>query len=291
MIVSMTGFGRARFEIEQYQIVVETKSVNHRFLEMNIRMPRPMLMHEDKIRKIVQEALGRGRVEMNVTIEGQGLQETTLQVNWQLMQQYMELLERTKETFKLQDSVTAKDLMLLPEVTSLVDVEKEDETFVSNLLRVVREAVEQLKVMREKEGEVLEKDLRIRLSNIQASLTDIRVHVPNVVKNHKERLVSKFQELSLSEYDEQRILTEITIIADRCDISEELVRMDSHLEQFNETLQAEEPVGRKLEFIVQEMNREINTIGSKANDLHISKHVVEMKNNLEKIREQVQNIE
>ncbi|GGE65981.1 YicC/YloC family endoribonuclease [Priestia taiwanensis] len=291
MIVSMTGFGRSEFETEQYQMIVEAKTVNHRFLEMNIRMPRPMMRHEDKVRKIVQEVLNRGRVEMNITIEGQGLQETTLQVNWELMRQYMGMLEQTKEMFHLNDSITAKDLMLLPEVTSLIDVEKEDETFVLNLLRVVREAVEQLKGMREKEGESLERDLILRLSNIQDSLLEIHTHIPNVVKNYKERLLAKFQELQLSEYDEQRILTEITIVADRCDISEELVRMDSHLEQFRETLQANEPVGRKLEFIVQEMNREINTIGSKANDLYISKHVVEMKNNLEKIREQVQNIE
>jgi uncharacterized protein (TIGR00255 family) len=291
MISSMTGFGRAKIEQSAFQITVEMKSVNHRFLEMNIRLPRQMMMFEDKIRKLIGEYVSRGRIEVSILIEGEGLVERRLRVDWNLLEQYAALMKETENKFQLQGSVTAQQLLLMPEVTEIEEIEKIDPAFETSLHEAVRAAAAALKQMRNKEGEQLHTDVTHRLDSIAACVDAIVPYAPAVVQKYRERLKMKLQELHNQQIDEQRLLTEMTLFADRCDIHEELVRLQSHLQQFREALLVEAPVGRKLDFIVQEMHREINTIGSKANDVAISKYVVEMKNNLEKIREQVQNIE
>lgn len=287
----MTGFGRAKVESDAFQITVEMKSVNHRFLEMNIRLPKQMMVFEDKIRKLIAEQVGRGRIEVSILVEGEGLIERKLRVDWSLLEQYKLIMEEAKGKFQLQDSITLQQLIAMPEVTAIEEVENVNETFEHSLYEAVRCAASMLKTMRDGEGERLHKDLEHRLQGINTCVRAIIPYAPSVIQKYRERLENRLKELHNQELEEQRLLTEIAVFADRCDIDEELVRLQSHLEQFQEALQSKEPVGRKLDFIVQEMHREINTIGSKANDLTISKYVVEMKNNLEKIREQVQNIE
>lgn len=291
MISSMTGFGRAKVESDAFQITVEMKSVNHRFLEMNIRLPKQMMVFEDKIRKLIAEQVGRGRIEVSIIVEGEGLVERKLRVDWSLLEQYKLIMEEAKGKFQLQDSITLQQLIAMPEVTAIEEVENVNEAFEHSLYEAVRRAASMLKTMRDGEGERLHKDLEHRLQGINTCVHAIIPYAPSVIQKYRERLENRLKELHNQELEEQRLLTEIAVFADRCDIHEELVRLQSHLEQFQEALQSKEPVGRKLDFIVQEMHREINTIGSKANDLTISKYVVEMKNNLEKIREQVQNIE
>ncbi|WP_263696090.1 YicC/YloC family endoribonuclease [Bacillus thuringiensis] len=291
MICSMTGFGRSKVENDTFQITVEMKSVNHRFLEMSIRLPKQMMVFEDKIRKIIAEQVRRGRIEVSISITGEGLVERKLSVNWSLLEQYQSIMEDIKGKFQLQDSITLEQLMAMPEVTAIEEVENVNEQFENSLYEAVRQAAHMLKMMRDGEGERLHKDIANRLQEIHNCVNAIIPHAPIVTQKYRERLENRLKELHNQDLDEQRLLTEVAIFAERCDIHEELVRLQSHLEQFRETLQIEEPVGRKMDFIVQEMHREINTIGSKANDLTISKYVVEMKNNLEKIREQVQNIE
>ncbi|MFD3445443.1 YicC/YloC family endoribonuclease [Microbacteriaceae bacterium 4G12] len=291
MISSMTGFGRAKVKSNTFQITVEMKSVNHRFLEMNIRLPKQMMMFEDNIRKLINEQVQRGRLEVSVLVEGEGLVEKRLQVDWSLLTQYKEIMDDVKSKFQLHDPITVQQLLAMPEVTTIEEVENQHKEFEHSLYEAVRTAVSTLKEMRDREGGQLHKDLLYRLHEIEACINDIVPYAPSVIEKYRERLANKVKEVYNHEVDEQRLLTEITLFADRCDIHEELVRLRSHLEQFQEALCSIEPVGRKLDFIVQEMHREINTIGSKANDLTISKYVVEMKNNLEKIREQVQNIE
>ncbi|MFI8706438.1 YicC/YloC family endoribonuclease [Bacillus sp. NPDC077411] len=291
MISSMTGFGRAKVESNAFQITVEMKSVNHRFLEMNIRLPKQMMVFEDKIRKLIAEQVGRGRIEVSIIVEGQGLIERKLRVDWSLLEQYKLIMEEAKGKFQLQDPITLQQLIAMPEVTAIEEVENVNEAFEHSLYEAVCCAASMLKTMRDGEGERLHKDLEHRLQGIYACVRAIVPYAPSVIQKYRERLENRLKELHNQELEEQRLLTEIAVFADRCDIHEELVRLQSHLEQFQEALQSQEPVGRKLDFIVQEMHREINTIGSKANDLTISKYVVEMKNNLEKIREQVQNIE
>ncbi|MFX3624598.1 MAG: YicC/YloC family endoribonuclease [Ectobacillus sp.] len=291
MISSMTGFGRAKTEQNTFQITVEMRSVNHRFLETNIRLPKQMMIFEDKIRKLIGEHIRRGRIEVSVLIEGEGLVERKLRVDWNLLAQYKAMMEEAERKFQLHNSITIQQLLALPEVTAIEEVEQIDEAFESSLYETVHRAVTALKEMRDQEGKLLYGDLAFRLKTIEGCVDAIVPYTSAVVERYKERLEAKINELHNQQLDEQRLLTEITLFADRCDIHEELVRLRSHLEQFREALLSSEPVGRKLDFIVQEMHREINTIGSKANDLTISKYVVEMKNNLEKIREQVQNIE
>ncbi|WP_369902969.1 YicC/YloC family endoribonuclease [Bacillus manliponensis] len=291
MVSSMTGFGRAKMESDGFQITVEMKSVNHRFLEMNVRLPKQMMMFEDKIRKVISKQVRRGRIEVSIVVEGEGLVERKLRVDWTLLNQYKSIMEEAKDKFQLQDSITLQQLMTMPEVTAIEEVENVKEQFEHSLYEVIHKAACMLKSMRDGEGEHLHKDVSHRLDEIRQSVNAIIPHAPNIVQKYRERLENRMKELHNQELDEQRLLTEVAVFADRADIHEELVRLQSHLEQFQEALESVEPVGRKMEFIVQEMHREINTIGSKANDLTISKYVVEMKNNLEKIREQVQNIE
>ncbi|WP_088069357.1 YicC/YloC family endoribonuclease [Gottfriedia luciferensis] len=289
MVVSMTGYGKAILSNEQYKIHIEMKAVNHRYLETIVRMPRQLLAYEDAIKKIVCEYTSRGRVEVFVTIEG--LLQRTLQIDEGLIQQYKKAIENLSGEVQNQSIYNPIDLLKLPEVTTVSEVEQINDNFEELLLATTENACKQFFNVKCKEGGQLKKDLLERLAAIEECKIQIADHSPLVVKSYREKLQTKLEEIELTTIDEQRLLTEIMIFADRCDISEELVRLTSHLEMFNETLQLNESIGRKLDFIVQEMNREVNTIGSKANSLDISKQVVEIKNNLEKIREQVQNIE
>lgn len=287
----MTGFGRAKVQQNTFSITVEMKSVNHRFLETTVRLPRHLMIFEERVRKLIASNVRRGRVEVSISVEGEGLLERKLRVDWELLEQYKEMMHLAGEKFNLPTSVTIQQLLAMPEVTAIEEAEKIDKGFEESLYKAVTSAVSQMKGMRDKEGTQLKDDLLKRLEIIEHCVHSIAPLTSVIVQKYRERLEAKLKELGRVEMDDQRLLTEITLFADRCDIHEELVRLQSHIGQFRETLESEDSIGRKLDFIVQEMHREMNTIGSKANDGTVSKYVVEMKNNLEKIREQVQNIE
>ncbi|SFA42008.1 TIGR00255 family protein [Parageobacillus thermantarcticus] len=291
MVYSMTGFGRSTKKNEQLSITVEMKSVNHRFCEISVRIPRQWVAFEDKIKKVILQHVKRGKVEVFVNIEGDGLVKRKLHIDWDLMKEYYHSLQRANEQFSLRDQVTLSHLFQLEGVTEIVEEETENEELEQLLLAAVKEAAEQLAFMRKQEGETLLADIQTQLSSIEKSVQVIEKQAPFVIEYYRERLTKRIHELSPLPADESRILTEVAIFAEKSDINEELKRIRSHLQQVVATLEKDEPIGRKLDFLVQELNREANTIGAKANDSLIAMQVVEIKSALEKIKEQVQNIE
>ncbi|MFB6466581.1 YicC/YloC family endoribonuclease [Cytobacillus sp. Hz8] len=291
MVLSMTGFGRSKKESQSYSVTVEIRSVNHRFSEFVIRMPRQLLKIEDKLKKKMAEQIKRGRVEVFVTIEGSGAFHRSIQVDWDLLDQYYQYIEQIQQRYQLNDFISLSNLLNREEFVSIEEESDRNEELEQLVTSAVEEAVEQVIEMRKIEGEALKRDLEAQLQRLGTIVFKVSEFAPTVVQQYQERLEKKFQEFFQGEIDQNRILTEVGIFADKADINEELKRLESHLQQFQQTLKEQEPVGRKLDFLVQEMNREVNTIGAKANHSSIAQQVVEMKSLLEKMKEQVQNIE
>ncbi|WP_226681205.1 YicC/YloC family endoribonuclease [Sutcliffiella horikoshii] len=291
MVKSMTGFGRAEAKQGSYQVLVEMKSVNHRFCEINIRMPKQFLAMEEKMKKVVNSYLQRGRIEMFITIEGQDIHDKHLNVDWELLSAYIDSIHKVKDRYQISGSIEINDILKLENVFTIMETQKEMEAIEELLQEQVHSASKQLVAMRAAEGEQLKKDIITHLTFIEKMSEQLAKLGPTVVEAYRLRLEKKLKEYLGSQIDEQRILAEAAIFADKADINEELKRINSHLGQFTQSLQSLDPVGRKLDFLVQELNREVNTIGSKANDANIANLVVEMKACLEKIKEQVQNIE
>ncbi|MGI6357588.1 MAG: YicC/YloC family endoribonuclease [Bacillota bacterium] len=292
MILSMTGFGRGEASGEHLTITVETKSVNHRYLDFAIRMPRELSSLEEQVRAAFRKQITRGRVDVFIKFVQKESAGQTVAINEALATAYIEQSRRLSAAAGLIWDLTATKLLCLPEVVQVEDAEIDVDEATALLSEAVQQAVAGLVQMRTAEGARLAEDVRSYLDQISASLTLVEERSPSVVEEYREKLNSRLQEL-LPEgvLDEARLAQEVAILADRACIAEETVRLRSHLQQARELLAEKTAVGRKLDFLVQEMNREINTIGSKANDLQIVNLVVEMKSDLEKIREQVQNIE
>ncbi|RIW36354.1 YicC family protein [Bacillus salacetis] len=291
MVVSMTGFGRAIEESEQHVITVEMKSVNHRFCELNIRTPKQLVKLEDKLKKKMAEYIKRGKADVFITISGEGLVHRSLKVDWQLAEEYFQTLHTLKKKFSLSEDIALRDLLKETEIITLEETEEENKQLEQLVEQAFIKALEDLIAMRMAEGEKLQEDLFSHIGIFRVSLSSLIEHVPAILSQYQERLERKVKELAGDIVDQSRILTEIAIFSDKSDISEEITRLESHLSQFTDTVSQEGPVGRKLDFIIQEMNREVNTIGSKGNDAVVAGYVVEMKTSLEKMREQVQNIE
>ncbi|THE14544.1 YicC family protein [Bacillus timonensis] len=291
MIASMTGYGRAKKESNTFFVHAELKSVNHRFFEINVRLPRQLLFLEDKIKKAIGEYVKRGRVEVFLTIEGEGLVTKTVSIDWDLLEALVTSTKQIQDKYQLTDQITTGQLLSNEDILSIEEKETENQELETVVLEVIERAALQLRQMREVEGKALIEDIFLFLGQIEENIHTIKEYAPRVVSHYRDRIEKRIKEYIGNEFDENRILTEVALFAEKADISEELTRLESHMNQFRETVQTNEPIGRKLDFIVQEMNREINTIGSKANDSLIAKHVVEMKSLLEKIKEQVQNIE
>ncbi|WHZ04790.1 YicC/YloC family endoribonuclease [Neobacillus sp. YX16] len=291
MVISMTGFGRSRIASASFSVNVEVKTVNHRFSEMNIRMPRHLLNVEDKIKKKLNEHLRRGRAEVYIMIEGDGAVTRKIQVDWKLLEEYYLFIKQARDKFKIEGNVLLQDLLTRNEFLHIEENDAGNEELESLVLRAAEEAVLLCKQMRVTEGEELRKDLLTSLGLLDINIDELKEYAPQVVSAYKERLMKRIEEFVQGQFDESRVLTEVAIFADKIDINEELTRLKSHIQQFTQTLNEIEPIGRKLDFLVQEMNREANTIGSKANDSTITKKVVEIKSLLEKLKEQVQNIE
>ncbi|ANB60878.1 YicC/YloC family endoribonuclease [Anoxybacteroides amylolyticum] len=291
MVCSMTGFGRSKQVTERMSVTVEMKSVNHRFCEISVRLPRQLLIFEDKIKKVISQHVQRGRVEVFVTIEGEGWTKRKLHVDWQLLSDYYEQLKEAATRFMLQDRVTLEQLFQLEGVVEVMEEETGNEEVEQLLLTATEEAAKQLKMMREKEGEALTRDIQQQLLVIAQCVQNVHQFAKEVEEQYRTRLMKRMNEWVQGTIDETRLLTEVAILAEKADINEELTRIRSHIEQVEYTLQQAGTVGRKLDFLVQELNREMNTIGAKANDGRIALQVVEMKSALEKVKEQVQNIE
>ncbi|QQE75997.1 YicC family protein [Brevibacillus composti] len=295
MVRSMTGYGRKETMFGALRLSVEMRAVNHRFCEIQVRLPKAYAVLEDPVRRAVAEYVRRGRVDVTVSIEEEAAAETGFDVNWEVAGQYVKALREMKERFSLSEPLSAKDLLLMPGVIAEQEAkETPPEAVAEPLLSVVREASQELLLLKQKEGQKLEEDLKRRLAGIVSWTKEIAQHAPGVVEEYRARLMQRVQEWAQSvtaEIDEQRLAQEAVLFADRSDISEEITRLESHAAQFAEQLEQDEAVGRKLDFYLQEMNREANTIASKANHLLIQRLAIEIKTELEKMREQVQNIE
>ncbi|PLT34267.1 YicC/YloC family endoribonuclease [Bacillus sp. V5-8f] len=291
MVVSMTGYGIGHAENAGIKVTVEIKTVNHRFCEYHIRMPRSLIFLEDRVKKKANEYIRRGRVEIFIMIEGGALATKRLKVDWALADQYMEGMHELKDRYGLDSSASAPDLLHIADIFSVEDEQSVNEDIEPLLLTACEAALINVQNMRTLEGRELKNDLSRQLKKINAILSSLTKYAPFVSEQYKAKLKARISEFTAGLVDETRLLTEVAIFADKSDINEELTRLSSHLIQFSATLEKEEPIGRQLDFLVQEMNREANTIGSKANDAVITKEVVELKSLLEKIKEQSQNIE
>jgi uncharacterized protein (TIGR00255 family) len=292
MIKSMTGYGKYEVTLESGRIIVELRSVNHRYSEIFVKLPRTLLALENDVRKTVAERLKRGKIEIYVQQEGAAATVGLPTVNIPLAKAYYEAFAKMKEALGLYDPVplaliaAQKDLLVTEENGSKAEELRD------LLIAAVRDAVDNLDAMRLREGRALLADLQTRRKSLSGLIERIKGRTPLAVAENSARFKARVMQLAGdSGVDEGRLAQEIALMADRWDINEELVRFDSHLRQFDETLEINEPIGRKLDFLIQELNREVNTIGSKANDAEITSYIVDLKSELEKIREQVQNIE
>jgi uncharacterized protein (TIGR00255 family) len=292
MIKSMTGYGKAETEAAWGRIVVEIRSVNHRYGEIYVKLPRPLMAYENEVRKCVAGRLKRGKIEVFIQMEGAAGPGALPVLNLELARAYQKAFLTMKEELGLYDPLTLTLLASQRDVLSSGESAEVPESLREELLATVGSAVDSLDTMRLQEGAALLEDLQGRRETLSALIGQVAERAPQVVIDTGKRLKERVEQLAgESGVDEGRMAQEIAFMADRCDITEELVRFGSHLRQFDETLLREEPVGRKLDFLLQELNREVNTIGSKANDAEIASWVVQLKADLEKIREQIQNIE
>lgn len=292
MVKSMTGYGRGEAAGEGRQVIVEVKSVNHRFLEVSVRMPKQLLALEERIRKAIQQQISRGRVDVFISLKETGEKKRLVKVDKELGQAYYNALRELASTWGIPEKFELVPMSALPGLLNLEDEEEDLEVVWTVIDKALSSAVSNLIVMRTVEGEKLAKDLSNRKKVISDYVAQIGERSPQVVLEYRDKLLQRVQELlSDIEVDQTRLANEVAFFADRASIDEELVRLSSHLDQMDDILKSGEAAGRKLDFLGQEMNREINTIGSKANDLAIGRLVVDVKSELEKVREQVQNLE
>lgn len=289
---SMTGYGRAKEERNGKTITVELRAVNHRYLDCTVKAPRQYGFLDDAVKKAAAARIARGKVEVFVGVEVEEGGDVAITVNHQLAKRYLDALHDLSETYGLRDDVTVMTLAKLPDVLGSERIEQDAEAMTRDVLAVFDKACDGFDQMRLREGEKLAEDVRGRCAAIERMVGEVETRSPERVKEYREKLLARMQEvLSDSSIDETRILTEAAIYADKTAVDEETVRLRSHLQQMDGMLKETQPIGRKLDFLVQEMNREANTIGSKANDVAMARIVVDIKSEIEKIREQIQNIE
>lgn len=292
MILSMTGYGRAEQVVNGRSITVELRSVNARFFEYSSRMPRSCAFLEDRLKKLVAARVSRGKVELNLSLQNISAQDVVVQVNRPLAMAYRDALSGMAEMLDVKNDTTVGMLAHFPEVVSTVAAPLDQDALWQDVQAVAQRAVDAFVAMRAAEGEKLKDDVMGRLDTIETLVGQVEENSEGRVKAYTERLYTRLQELLEDRnIDEARILTEAAIFADKTAVDEETVRLHSHLAQYRSILSLDEPVGRKLDFLTQELNRETNTIGSKCQDINITRLVVEIKAEIEKIREQIQNIE
>ncbi len=287
----MTGYGRGEHEESGIRATVEIRSVNHRFLEIAVRLPRAYMGFEERIRKKIQESVSRGRLDVYVTLEDSRENKRKIKLDKELAVEYYSYLRELAKILEIDSQLRLIDIVQLPDVLVVEEEEKDLEEIWSIVEKALEQAVAHLVQMRAQEGANLYEDFLRRKEQVRQLLQKIKERAPLLGEELRQRLRSRVEALVGGEIEEERLLTEVVLYAERSDITEEVVRLFSHLDQFSNLLETSGPVGRKLDFLLQEMNREINTIGAKAADLVISPLVVEIKSELEKMREQVQNVE
>lgn len=292
MIKSMTGFGRAEYCDEKCRITVEIKAVNHRYLDCNIKMPKKLGFFDASIRTLIKDYIQRGKIDIFVTYEDYTENTLNLKYNRDMAASYLKYLREMSEEFGIENDVRVSALSRYPEVLTLDEAAVDEQEIWSDLEKVIRQACENFVETRIKEGENLKKDLIDKLDVMLGYVAEIEKRAPQIIEEYRSKLNDKVAELLAdSKIDESRILAEVTLYADKICVDEEIVRLRSHIEHTRETILSDGSVGRKLDFIAQEMNREANTILSKANDLLTSDIAINLKTDIEKVREQIQNIE
>ena len=292
MVLSMTGYGRAGAVLHGRDIKVELRSVNSRYLEYSSRLPRSCFFLEDKLKKLVAARVSRGKVELSLSIQNVTAADTVVSVNWGLAEGYRAALTSMVERMDLKNDVTVGMLARFPDVLSLEKKELDKGEAARGLSALTEEAVAEFNAMREREGARLREDMLAKAENIERLVSVVEERSPRTVEEYRSRLEERLREvLAERSIDEQRLITEAAIFADKTAVDEETVRLRSHIAQFRQLLEEGSPAGRKLDFLIQEFNRESNTIGSKCNDAQLAQVVVELKSEIEKIREQIQNIE
>ncbi len=292
LIKSMTGYGRAVETVDKREFTVEIRSVNNRYLDCSVRLPRMLSFAEDAVKQAVKNAVSRGKVDVFISLRTEGTEEVNVSLNTPVLQGYLTAMRQMVTEFGVADDISVSAVSRLPEVFLVEKPEVDEEQMLSDLMSVVDKALIAYDTMRTTEGQALDRDLRSRGESILQMVAQVEQGNGQTVADYRARLEAKIREvLEDKAIDESRILTEAAIFADKVAVDEETVRLRSHLEQMNTMLSGSGAVGRKLDFLLQEMNRETNTIGSKCTDVKLARIVVDMKAELEKIREQTQNIE
>lgn len=291
-LLSMTGYGSAKGSVEGQEIAVELKSVNNRYLDCSIRLPRNFLFAEDTVKQAVSAGVSRGKVDVFVSAQASQDSGTVVSVNEELARGYRDAVARIAETLGLECGLNAFSLARFPDVLTVERRELDKDKAAAALSDITAKAVEEFNAMREREGERLRRDMLGKLGTIEGLVSVVEERSPQTVKEYRERLEARLRDiLADRSLDEQRVITEAAIFADRTAVDEETVRLRSHIAQFRTMLEEGSPIGRKMDFLVQEFNRESNTIGSKCSDTSLAKVVVDLKSEIEKIREQLQNVE
>lgn len=292
MIRSMTGFGRCEICEGQRKFTVELKGVNHRYLDVNIRMPKKLNFFDAAIRNLLKQYAQRGKVDIFITYEDTSENQVSLKYNAALAQEYLAYFKEMEEKFGLDNDIRVSTLSRCPEVLTMEEQAEDEEALWSGLEKALRGAFEQFRDTRTVEGENLKKDILMKLDELLEFVAGVEARSPEILAEYRSRLEEKVQELlGDAQIEESRLATEVILFADKICTDEETVRLKSHIGHMKDTLSMNEGIGRKLDFIAQEMNREANTILSKANDLEVSNYAIDLKTGIEKIREQIQNIE
>lgn len=291
MIKSMTGYGKSNMSKNLREYQVEIKSVNHRYLDVSVKMPRSLSYLEEEIKKAVSSKLTRGKVDVFITFNNNSLEGRDIKINTEIARMYIKELKDLAESEGIIADIPVTEISKLPDVLTIQN-NQDDETIKNELLEVSSKAIDNLVDMRKVEGEKIAQDLLVRIQDIEEKVKKISSLSTGLIEEYVVKLNTRIKELLQDqEIDEARLAQEVVIYADKCSIEEEVTRLNSHIYQFRELLNSNEAMGKKLDFMIQEMNRETNTIGSKANNLEITNEVINMKTQLENIREQVQNIE
>ena len=294
MIKSMTGFGRCRTVLHGREISVEIKSVNHRFFEFSCRTPKGYGFLDDKLKALVNSRVSRGKIDMFVTVGAAEDTPAEVKINHSLVSVYINAMKEISETYGIENDVTVTAISRFPDVYTVSKAPENEEEITADVLEAANTAIDGFIAMREAEGEKMKADILGRAEVILATVDEIDERSPQTVKEYEERLLDRINR-TLQDYniniDEQRVLTEVAVFADKVAVAEETVRLRSHFAQLSKIMESQTPIGREIDFIIQEMNREANTIGSKVQDAEIAHKVVKIKSEIEKMREQIQNIE
>lgn len=293
MAISMTGFGRGEVKNDNYQFLVECKTINHRYCDINMRLPRKINCLEDKARNLIKDFIKRGRVDLYVKLDLIGSDDVNLKFDDNLASQYINILKTIRDKYELTDDISVMNVAKFPDIVKTEEKEEDEDEMWAMFKEALEIALDKLVEMRVAEGKKLEEDTLKRCDILSDYINQIEKLSDTVVEDYRDKLNTRIKELleNPNEIDENRMAQEVAIYADKSSITEEIVRFNSHINQLKNTVVKDDSVGRKMDFLIQEMNREINTMGSKSSDINITNLVVEVKSELEKIREQIQNIE